>query len=260
MFPTNSRSRDNKKLMSFGIPSLDEALGGGIPSGSNVLVEDEIGAESDPFILQFLAEGVRSGEYGYILSTDKPYEHYTEILTGLEVNPDMLKATKRLIYIDSFSNPFGFTDIRTDHEYTVKNIGQPRQINEIIRRAFLHIQNQNVPKRGIVNSLSSIVYATDESKKLIFSFLQNRLASNKEDGSVTLYSLHYDAHEPLLVRAIEHFCDVTIRISKSKINERPVTEVRVINVKGKPELSTKPVVFEFISGKIIPYYEEKMEY
>ncbi len=253
-----SSSTGEKKLFTFGIPTLDEILGGGIPAGSNVLIEDEIGAEADPFVLNFLSEGLKSGEYGYIFSTEHPYEYYNEIMTGIGVNPDMLDATGRLKFIDAFSNPFGYTDIKTSHEYAVNDLGKPREINETIRRSFLHVQNQQVLKRGIVVSLSSIIYAADESKNVIFSFLQNRLAANKKEGSVTLFTLHYDAHDPLLVRAIEHNCDVTIRVSKSKTKaDKPITEVRVINVKGKPELAGEPILFEFISGKILPYYDEE---
>ncbi|MCG3221357.1 MAG: hypothetical protein H7641_08250 [Candidatus Heimdallarchaeota archaeon] len=255
---TNASGTSEKKLFSFGIPTLDEILGGGVSAGSNVLIEDEIGAEADPFILQFLAEGLKAGEYGYIFSTEHPYEYYNEMMTGIGINPDMLEATGRLKFIDAFSNPFGYTDVKTTHEHAILNLNQPREINETIRRSFLHVQNQAILKRGIVLSLSSIIYAADDSKKVIFSFLQNRLAANKREGAVTLFSLHQDAHDPILVRAIEHNCDVTIRISKSETKaERPITEARVINVKGKPELTGEPVLFEFISGKIIPYYEEE---
>ncbi|MEE9409718.1 MAG: RAD55 family ATPase [Candidatus Heimdallarchaeota archaeon] len=255
----NNPGAEEKKMFSFGIPTLDEILGGGVPAGSNVLIEDEIGAEADPFVLQFLAEGLKAGEYGYIFSTEHPYDYYNEMMTGIGVNPEMLEATGRLKFIDAFSNPFGYTDFKTEHQHTVLNLGQPREINETIRRSFLHVQNQQVLKRGIVLSLSSIIYASEESKKIIFSFLQNRLAANKREGAVTVFTLHQDAHDPILVRAIEHNCDVTIRVAKSKAKaERPTTEVKVINVKGKPELTGEPIQFEFISGKIIPYYEEEM--
>ena len=259
MFPQQSSTPTTSSLLSFGIPSLDEILGGGIPRGTNVLIEDEIGSEAIPFILHFLAEGLRAGEYGYILSTDQPFEFYAERLAGLGVNPDILEATGRLKYIDAFSNPFGYSDIRSEHQYTIRNLGQPREINEIIRRVFLHVQDQSVIKRGVVNSLSSIIFAVDESKKVIFSFLQNRMAANKRDGAVTLFVLHHDAHAEQLVKAIEHLCDVTIRVSRVKgEKDRPITEVRVINIKGKPELSGEPVYFEFISGKISSYHEEEL--
>jgi KaiC/GvpD/RAD55 family RecA-like ATPase len=253
----NSPATSEKRLFSFGVPTLDEILGGGVAAGSNVLIEDEIGAEADPFVLQFLAEGLKTGEYGYIFSTEHPYEFYNEMLNGLGINPEMLEATGRLKFIDAFSNPFGYTDLKTTHQYSIQDLAKPREINETIRRSFLHVQNQQILKRGIVISLSSIIYAADESKKILFSFLQNRLAANKKDGSVTVFTLHQDAHDPILVRAIEHNCDVTIRVSQSKTKaDRPITEVKVINVKGKPELTGEPVLFEFISGKILPYYED----
>ena len=54
----------------FGIPLLDDALGGGVPRGSIILVEDEVGINSEHVLVQFLSEGLRTGEYGYILSTE----------------------------------------------------------------------------------------------------------------------------------------------------------------------------------------------
>ena len=90
---------EERKLFSFGIPTLDEILGGGVPAGANVLIEDEIGAEADPFVLQFLAEGLKAGEYGYIFSTEYPYGYYQDMMNGIGVNPEMLEATGRLKFI-----------------------------------------------------------------------------------------------------------------------------------------------------------------
>ena len=42
-------------LAKFGISLLDEALGGGIPRGSVVLLEEEMGTKSDYFFAHFLA-------------------------------------------------------------------------------------------------------------------------------------------------------------------------------------------------------------
>ncbi|MHA1244746.1 MAG: RAD55 family ATPase [Candidatus Heimdallarchaeota archaeon] len=60
----------------FGLPILDAALGGGVPRGSVILLEDEIGVEVDLMAMHFLTEGLRSGETGYVLSTEHPYKYY----------------------------------------------------------------------------------------------------------------------------------------------------------------------------------------
>ena len=133
----NDSPSTEKRLFTFGVPTLDEILGGGVAAGSNVLIEDEIGAEADPFVLQFLAEGLKTGEYGYIFSTEHPYEFYNEMMNGLGVNPEMLEATGRLKFIDAFSNPFGYTDLKTNHQYSVQDLAKPREINETIRRKKL---------------------------------------------------------------------------------------------------------------------------
>ena len=54
-------SQSNTAPARFGLPILDAAFGGGIPRGSVILIEDEIGVESDLITLNFLTEGLRGG-------------------------------------------------------------------------------------------------------------------------------------------------------------------------------------------------------
>ena len=80
----------------FGLPILDAALGGGIPRGSVIIVEDEIGAGADLMALHFLTEGLRGAETGYILSTEHPFKYYDDNLRSLGINAEILLDTERI--------------------------------------------------------------------------------------------------------------------------------------------------------------------
>ena len=230
----------------FGLPILDAALGGGIPRGSVILLEDEIGVEVDLMALHFLTEGLRSGETGYVLSTEHPFKYYVDNLRTLGVNADILLETERMVFIDAFSNPFGYSDMRSNFKNVVNNITAPRDVSEAIRRAMLHTQTQDIPCRGIVDSLSAILLASDKLQNAL-SFVQNRIASNKEDGTITMMTIHSDVHDQYDLRALEHFVDGVIRVS---IGDETYSSVKVVKMRGNYSFSRKPMAMTISAGQL----------
>lgn len=230
----------------FGLPALDAALGGGVPRGSVILLEDEIGVEADLISLHFLTEGLQTGETGYILTTEHPYTYFIKSLQTMNVNAEILIQTERLVFIDAFSNPFGYSDMRSKFKNVVNNITQPRVVSEAIRRALLHTQTQQIPCRGIVDSVSAILLASEDLRTAL-SFVQNRIASNKEDGTVTLMTLHKDIHKEHDLRAIEHLADGVIRISRGEQNQH---SIRIIKMRGIYGFKQEPMVMTVSSGQI----------
>lgn len=244
----------------FGLPSLDDAIGGGLPRGSTFLVEQTIGAEADPFILSFLANGLQSMDYTYLLSTEQTFDYYKRIFQGFGRNPEMELRTGRLRFIDAFSGSFqaGLSSIMATTELDqtgierIADITDPREINESIRRSLLHVQKgPTVGIRGAVASLSSIINTVGDNKQ-VFGFLQSRRAMDKLEGSTTLLSLNADSHDPILVRAIEHMVDGILSVTRldDPNYDEPIQQVEVIMIKGKAELSGRKTRFQFYSGRI----------
>ena len=244
----------------FGLPSLDEAIGGGINRGSTFLVEQSIGAEADPFVLSFLANGLQSMDYTYLLSTEQTFDYYKRIFQGFGRNPEMELRTGRLRFIDAFSGSFqaGLSSVMATKDADnvgierIADITDPREVNESIRRSLLHVQKgPSVGIRGAVMSLSSIINIVGDIKQ-VFAFLQNRRAMDKLENSTTLISLNADAHDPTLVRAIEHMADGILKVSRldDPQYDAPIQQVEVVMIKGRAELSGKKTRFQFYSGRI----------
>lgn len=230
----------------FGLPILDAAFGGGIPRGSVILIEDEIGVEADLITLHFLTEGLRAGETGYVLSSEHPYKYYADNLRTLGVNAQILLETERMVFIDAFSNPYGYSDMRSEFKNVVNNITQPRVVNESIRRAMLHTQTQQIQCRGIIDSLSAILLASDSLRPAL-SFVQNRIATNKEDGTVTLMTLHRDIHSEKELKALEHLVDGVVRIS---VGDETYSTIKIIKLRGSYTFSKKPMAMTVSAGQL----------
>jgi KaiC/GvpD/RAD55 family RecA-like ATPase len=229
----------------FGIPLLDDALGGGVPRGSIILVEDEVGINTEHILVQFLSEGLHTGEYGYILSTEHLFEHYSPLFIPYNISEVTLE-TKRLIFLDAFSNPFGYSEGRpmATGENVIRDITQPRLVTDQIRRSLLHVRSQ--PIRGVLDSLTTILLVSDTLKPPM-AFLQHKIATDKDMGIVSILTLHRDVHESKIIKAIEHYCDGVIRLKKVKNEDKEQGVVEILEILKVPGMTlTEIEVTEFI--------------
>lgn len=235
----------------FGIPLLDDALGGGVPRGSIILVEDEVGINTDHILIQFLSEGLRTGEYGYILSTEHLFTHYSPLFVPYNIS-EVTFETKRLVFLDAFSNPFGYSEGRpsTAGENVIRDITQPRLVTDQIRRSLLHVRSQ--PVRGVLDSLTTILLVSDTLKPPM-AFLQHKIATDKEMGIVSILTLHQDVHDANIVRAVEHYCDGVLKISKRTLEDKE--QVEMLQIRKVPgmtlsELENTDFIFRPTPGHI----------
>ena len=263
------------QVCKFGLASLDEAIGGGIPRGDTWLVEDVIGTDTTPLLMSFLSNGLQSMDYIYVLSTERAFEYYKRHFQSFGINPLAQIQTGRLKFIDGFAGSFqvglsssgsqyrlegGFGDTEQtlrpeslDGVDYLRNITNSHEINEAIRKSLLNVQEgPDTGIRGVCLSLSSIINASSNLGD-VFTFIHNRRAMDTLQNSTTLLSVHSDAHDPVTVRGIEHQVDGVLRVLPYEKSDKShfVQTLKFIHVKGKPELTGKEIHFRFASGKIL---------
>ena len=83
-----------------GVEGFDPIVGGGLPEGTSIVLQGPSGNEKDLFGLQFLAEGLRSGEAVVIVVSSQSPEQYLESLAKLGVNVKEAIAGNRIKIVD----------------------------------------------------------------------------------------------------------------------------------------------------------------
>lgn len=231
----------------LGIPPLDEALGGGIPRGYLVLIEDELGYNANILLTKFLVEGLQKGEYGFILSVDHHQDYHFAQMSKLGMNPETLIETGRLIYIDAFSSlRSGYHDPKRVSKERISDLSNLFEVNETIRRTLLHV-SESLAVRGVIDSFSTMLHLSDSLKSSIF-FLQNRSASDKSRSSTTFMLVHADAHDPYTLKALEHLADSVITLTGQSASSSQAT-LRIAKMRDV-DYSRELFNFEWYKGKL----------
>lgn len=229
----------------FGIPVLDENIGGGLPRGSIILLEDEVNVNSDPLLIQFLAEGLQNGEYTYIMGSEHTYDHYRQLLISFGID-EIVVETKRLVYLDAFTSPFGGKEMRSNvrgPQNIIRDIFQPRHVTDTIQQSLLHVRSSFV--RGVVDSLSTILSVSD-NLRIPLSFFQYKIAQDKKNRHVIMYTIHSDVHDQKSIRALEHYCDAVFKLYR----EGNQDILRIVKVEGQQRSDTTEFLYKTGPGKI----------
>jgi circadian clock protein KaiC len=90
-----------RKLLSIGVPELDEMLGGGIPEGDSLLIAGSSGTGKSLLAKQFIAAGIREGEPGIVAVFEERPDEYAGRADsfGLDLHTPMHDGILRVIYL-----------------------------------------------------------------------------------------------------------------------------------------------------------------
>jgi circadian clock protein KaiC len=122
------RKAPGQKRLSFGVPELDEMLGGGIPEGDSVLIAGASGTGKSVLATQFIAEGTRQGEPGIIAVFEERPEAYSERADSLGLDLETPQADGKLVIL--YLRPLDLSVDETMHSIldAVQRIGAKRLV------------------------------------------------------------------------------------------------------------------------------------
>ena len=89
--------------LATGVEGFDGMVQGGLPVGSSVILQGPPGQEKLRFALTFLAEGLRSGASGLIVTASQSPDAVLAELRNLGVNLDQVAHENRLRIVDWYS-------------------------------------------------------------------------------------------------------------------------------------------------------------
>ena len=116
------------RTVSSGIRGLDEMLGGGIVSGSALLVSGPAGSGKSTVAIQFLAEGVRQGDAGVLAMFEETPQKYLEQADGFGI--DLVEMSRTRMLRQVYLRPLDLSVDETLYEIqaAVKEVGAKRVV------------------------------------------------------------------------------------------------------------------------------------
>jgi KaiC/GvpD/RAD55 family RecA-like ATPase len=229
----------------FGLPVLDEALGGGIPRGYVLLLEEDTGLSSDVLVTLFVAGGLLGEEHVFVLNTDYAPSTIKSLLSNQGLKVAEFVESGRLVFMNGFAGEESTTE---KYYSTIHNISDLREIHNNLK-AFADKIRPPTSFRGIVDSLSTIILSGSDTTGL-FTFMRNQVILQKKYGGIILFTLHTKAHPSRLVSAIEHIVDGVIELRKEKYYRDWRSILQIKKLVGH-EFSTREFSYVVREGKLV---------
>ncbi len=219
--PEENDSKSVKKEAGFknsatGVPGLDEALNGGFPKNSVILLSGDSGTGKTIMSFQWLFEGTRRGEnVVYITMTEPIFKTLRNLETMSFYNQEAIENEK-----------INILDIR-DTVYSDEGVDTSKIIDVIEKE----VKEKNA-KRLCVDSITAIAYLLENKariRRFIFE-LGQVLASL---GCTTLLTSEV-AGEGYSVYGVEEFIsDAIVKLERSRVSNMSARSLGVIKVRGK---------------------------
>jgi len=95
----------------------------------------------------------------------------------------------------------------------------------VVKQATADVQPYN-NMRGIMDSLTTLLLASD-SERSILNYIHHQMATQKNYGTTSLFTIHMGAHRPELVKALEHIVDGVIWVSKVDVDGEPRDVIQI---------------------------------
>ncbi|WP_202318444.1 RAD55 family ATPase [Archaeoglobus neptunius] len=208
------------KLMKTGILPFDTQLGGGIPSGSVVLILEEPGAGADVFSYHFAVEGALHGENVFYLATDDAYE---EIKEYVNLYFDLDEAVWENITLFSLTSAYNRESEKDAKDYLKKTMYDPIG-------GLKTILSHEEFERVIINNLTYFLanYPIED----VISLIEVLSKYAKRNESVFLLLMTKGMFDSRIETTIKHYADGVIELTLREVENEVQRRLKVIKFKG----------------------------
>lgn len=203
-----------------GIEGLDEILGGGLPSQSNVLLYGDPMCGKKPLLMEYIYRGLESDIPGIFVLTDYGYTDWKAKMafSGWDLTP--YEKNGMVQVIDCYSRQF---EPSLEDEGVVSYAENPAALSSISLH-IARVQDQLIESfdshRLAFHSLSSLLKETDS--QTFFRFMQFIVGKFRREGATAMYGLERGMHDEKDVKMLEHLGDGIIEFEGGRIRVRGI--------------------------------------
>ena len=203
---------DELKPIPTRIPGFDDALGGGLPQGSCILLITSPMIESRLFCLEYIYRGNIVDEPGLVVTMDYSPENLK--IKGLQYGWSLINGEKKnmLKWVDGYSINANKDVKSTD---TIKRIGGSIALSDItigmsqIQRDFHQLKEYY---RFVFDSLSTLFIYNDPNT--IYRFLRVIIPKIRLSGGIGFFTLGEGMHDSQVEMTLRYMMDGAIQINE----------------------------------------------
>lgn len=182
----------------FGLPDLEQMLGGGLPKGSTTLLAGSLGVGKTLLGLNYLMEGIRKGEPGLYVGF---YESAAQLFNKAErFGMDLQGAVE-----DGLITLLNLTPIQIEPDVLaaqIKEVVEQRNIERFVLDGVLEVEEASRYGNRTHDFLAALVaYSKENNITTIFSYKISKIIGTELDMSNTPLSIL--AENLILLRQIE---------------------------------------------------------
>lgn len=211
-------------IVSTGITGLDAQLGGGVPTGSTILLLSEPSNAPHVFCEHFVVGGLVAGETVFYYNLERPKADVVEGLKRLLPRQDVLKA---LQYFDLYA-----VKLRKLGAANLKRLGVQNHAvklnDDVLVRALKH--GKGKPFRIVIESLTQAIEAYGLEPTL--AMVEGLSGIAKTLGGVVLVMLVKGMHDVALETRLRHLADGVLEFGLERQGFGLYTYLMVTKMRG----------------------------
>lgn len=223
----NRSPRNRSDKTQLGVQVLDELFGGGVPSGSNLLLYGPPMCGKKLLLMNCIFQSLKSEIPSLLVLTDFGYADWKLKMQRLNIDVSPFEKSGVLRVVDCYTKQF---EPAVQNSQSVRFANSPSALSsismlisgaqeEILEHAQTHVL--------AFHSLSSILEETDS--KEAYSFMQFHVGKFRKNGATSLFTLDKGMHTQQQVTTVEHLMDGVVEFESGKISARGLgakTELR----------------------------------
>jgi CheY-like chemotaxis protein/KaiC/GvpD/RAD55 family RecA-like ATPase len=214
--------------ISSDFPALDQALEGGIPLGSNVLVIGETGAGKSTLARRFITAGLQNRERCMLITLDDDPAMIRSILDGLLVKENLHQYEQDNFFrlVDCYSWNRGMA--KTEEKFAISGMMELNQLASIVSDAGAELGQTITEKLGgrrVVDSVSSL-FVNFELLQVQRFLAQLARTASAYGGVATIFILEAGAISERELNNVKYLMDVVLELKLEDLHL-----ARVLNMK-----------------------------
>jgi KaiC/GvpD/RAD55 family RecA-like ATPase len=202
--------------VSTGVEGLDDALQGGFPKNSTVILMGADGTGKESIVNKFVYQGLEEGEESMYVTLDGTPDDVKD--DADYYGWDFSEYEERIVFVDGYSWQAG----GSDEQFALDGLSDLNQMNMTFTDALNALGDES--KRVAIHSASTLLLYTDP--KSAVKFLQVVGAKSSSSGGCLVITLEEGMHDDKTVNTIKHVADGVIK-TKIEGNDKKISVQRM---------------------------------